>query len=128
LLIIFFQKVNKWSLEDLELYLEFEATSSESSLQNFVIVENLLLEGAKVSSQNSALVLCDELHASLPLSVLKWRLKSGEKKENVVSFPLYLNENRKILIAQVLMETPVDVPKHVWSQRGVALVLQSNAI
>ena len=67
-------QVNRWSLEDLELFLELGSgagTQAESSQET--VVEGLLLEGAKWA--NGTLQLSDELRCSLPPSKLRWQLK-----------------------------------------------------
>eukprot|EP01038_Epipyxis_sp_PR26KG_P004455 gene4455-6300_t len=117
-------QVNKWSLEDLELFLEIGVNTAESA-QDYVVM-GLTMEGAKFS--NNTLLLSDESTYRLPESRLKWRLKQ-ERPKNVsfLSFPIYLNETRKPLVSKVLIETPTTLPKEVWSQRGVALILQSSS-
>ena len=88
-------------------------------------MEGLLLEGAQFS--NNSIQLSDQLKCKLPLSQLKWRLKTSRSAgDNVVLFPLYLNDSRTSLVAEVLLSVPKGVPAHVWAQRGVAIVMQAT--
>jgi hypothetical protein len=136
--------VNKWSLEDLELYLEIDCggdgSAGSSDAAGATLVEGLVLEGAQFDSAASSIRLSEELRCRLPLSRLSWRRKQDrpvsvnssigteQTQGSYQLFPLYLNEGRGSLVAQVLLQTPGAVPKHVWSQRGVAFVMNSSSI
>jgi hypothetical protein len=117
---------NKWSLEELELYLEIGCSQAEGVQDS--IVEGLQLEGARFSPDTvttGTLELCDEIRSPLPLSRLRWRLRSDRPAGNFVSFPVYLNASRSELVVEVLLRTPAEVPTHVWAQRGVGFVMQT---
>jgi hypothetical protein len=115
--------VNKWSLEDLELYLEVGCVSVSNQLTD-TIVEGLYLEGAKCVEMGSV-ELSEDSKFKLPSSKLSWKLRSSSPSSNYQLFPLYLNESRSTLVAEVLLAVPQSIPRHIWAQRGVALVLQS---
>jgi hypothetical protein len=112
-------QVNKWSLSDLELFLEIGGSSVAESSQE-TVVEGLLLEGAK---WGSTLQLSDELRCSLPSCKLKWTLKI-ERQGNAISLPVYLHDGRTALVVQVLLVEPPNVPPLVWAQRGVGIIMQ----
>ena len=130
--LFFTSQAYKWSLEDVELYLEVGYDKIEG-MQD-VIVEGLIAEGAKwaidpsSSSSSSSLQLCEELRSSMPPSRLRWSLKQDKSKWSCVTFPLYLNSSRTELIAEVLVMTSDNdnVPISSWAQRGVAFIMQSQ--
>jgi hypothetical protein len=116
----------KWSLEELELYLEIGIDKVEG-IQD-VIVEGLFLEGANWIQNplsTSPLQLCEELRSPLPLSRLRWRLRQSRPEGAFVAFPLYLNSSRSELVVEVLLRVPNEVPVCTWAQRGVAFILQA---
>lgn len=123
-------KANKWSLEDLELYLEIGCDTAEG-VQD-AVVEGLVLEGARslpatTSSSSSSLQLCEDLRTDLPPSRLRWRLKGDKPSYVCTAFPLYLNTSRAELVTEIIVRT--DGSAHVlpciWAQRGVAFIIQS---
>jgi Dynein heavy chain C-terminal domain len=123
-------KANKWSLEDLELYLEIGCDTAEG-VQD-AVVEGLVLEGARSlpatsSSSSSSLELCEDLRTNLPPSRLRWRLKGDKPSYICTAFPLYLNTSRAELVTEIIVRT--DGSAHVlpciWAQRGVAFIIQS---
>lgn len=128
-------QVNKWSLEDVELVLHFgnlPTHSSGSSMMHDVIVEGAMLEGAAWNAQAGAVELTEEMHCTLPASYLRWSHKSHRDNlllsggdQQLVALPLYLTSQRTVLVAEVLVAVPASLPKHVWAQRGVAVVFQA---
>ena len=120
------QQVNKWSLEDLELYLEVGCDNAEG-VQD-VIVEGLLLEGAKCALSSSTLQLCEDLRTNLPPSRLRWRLKTDKPSWSCTAFPMYLNSSRTEMVTEVLLRTEdnAKLPPSCWAQRGVAFVMQPH--
>ena len=115
-------QANKWSLEELELYLEIGVDASEG-VQDTVI-ERLVIEGAEWS-KGSGLNLSSSLRQSLPLSRLRWKRRGDQTDADYMPFPVYLNESRSTLIMEVLVRPPDGIPKDVWAQRGVAFIMQS---
>lgn len=89
------------------------------------IVKNLTLEGA--SWVNGSLMLSSELRCQLPATRLRWGLKKSEpgKDDDRILFPLYLNELRASVVAEVFVTPPRDIPTEVWAQRGVGFIMQS---
>lgn len=91
------------------------------------IVVGLMLEGA--SWFKGSLALSSELRCQLPATRLRWTLKSDSKSadenDGRILFPLYLNELRTALVAEVYVTPPREIPREVWSQRGVGFVMQS---
>lgn len=112
--------IKKWSLEELELFLEIEKTDIES--EQDTIIEEFVLEGAKWT--NGGIKLSDELRCKLPPSRLTWRRKSQRPSGNYTQFPVYLNEARSSLVAVVLVETPNDIAAYQWATRSVSFVMQ----
>lgn len=119
-------QANKWSLEDLELSLDIGVSTCEGVQDT--VVEGLTLEG--VSWRDGALALSAELRSKLPPSRLRWNLKSkrtsSSESDNFIIFPMYLNESRQSVVAEVLLKPPSYLPQQVWSQRGVAFSVQSS--
>ena len=92
-------------------------------------VKGLLLEGA--SWAHGSLCLSSDLRCHLPASRLRWNLKSGfdgsnTEGENRILFPLYLNDLRTVLVAELYVVPPRDIPVEVWSQRGASFIIQST--
>ena len=90
-------------------------------------VDGLVLEGAAWSTDGGGggLRLSDVLRCSLPPSRLRWRQR-GDGGGSFVRLPLYLNDARAVLVAEVLVPAPAaSVPAGVWAQRGVAVILKS---
>jgi hypothetical protein len=114
-------------LEDLELSLNVGETACDG-VQDTVVV-GLMLEGA--SWARGALTLSSELRCPLPATRLRWTLRKdtpvlpGEVDERIL-FPLYLNELRTSVVAEVYVTPPKEIPREVWSQRGVGFVMQSD--
>lgn len=115
-------QANKWSLEDVELHLEIASGTSEG-VQDYV-VDGLIVVSASWSG--TALQLDEELTSVLPTSRFRWKLKSEGAKQETVLLPVYLDETRKLKVTEVLVRPPAHVPKQVWSQRGVAILLKST--
>lgn len=92
-----------------------------------VIVEGLLLEGARCAPSSSTLQLCEDLRTNLPPSRLRWRLKTDKPSWCCTAFPMYLNSSRSELVTEVLLRTEENakLPPSSWAQRGVAFVMQS---
>jgi hypothetical protein len=125
--------MNKWSLEDVELVLHFGgAPAAAHSAMPDVTVEGAMLEGAAWNASSGAIELSEELNCALPRCYLRWSLKSHRESvvatgaEHLVAFPLYLTSQRTALVSEVLIAVPAALPKHVWAQRGVAVVFQSS--
>lgn len=83
------------------------------------------LEGAIV--EGGQLVLSDQLRVSLPPLQLVWVDASsdgskGERRHRQL-LPVYLNETRSDILCEVEVPVLEGVPSHVWSQRGVALLV-----
>jgi hypothetical protein len=67
----------------------------------------------------------DDLRCTLPGCQLKWRLKNAlDSKTHSSTIPIYINENRKQLVSQVIVSTTASVAREQWAQRSVAFVLQ----
>lgn len=118
--------MNKWSLEDLELYLEIaDATTSVLGNQSYdVSIDGLILQGASFDLSTKSLSFSDDLRFALPLCKLKWRLKGTHSSLYSTALPVYINENRKQLVCQVLVGIPSALRKTQFAQRSVALILQ----
>lgn len=120
---------NKWSLEELELYLEIGESTVETVQDT--IVEGVLLVGAiwvpASSDAGGSLTLSEDLRSALPLSRLRWRLRNDRPTGEFISFPLYLNESRSHLLVEALVKAPLSlIPSHVWAQRGVCFLMQAR--
>jgi dynein heavy chain 1 len=119
-------QTNKWSLEDLELSLDIGVSACDGVQDT--VVEGLTLEG--VSWRDGAFALSAELRSKLPPSRLRWSLRSKRTSapdaDKYVLFPMYLNESRQSVVAEVLLKPPSYLPQQVWSQRGVAFSVQSS--
>ncbi len=135
-------QANEWSLEDLELYLDIGAAAASSggeasshhapSAGQDSIVAGLMLEGARYVA-GDGVQLSDQLRSKLPDSHLRWRLKTdaaarATSATTYVELPLYLNSSRTSLLADVLLAVPSSVPRHVWAQRGVGIIMQSPSL
>ena len=141
--------MNKWNLEDMELYLEVgKQTNLENDRDSGVLVEGLYLEGASLSSGNVSegsggehLTLSSDFHCSLPVSRLVWRQacrKHAEDEGRDIGgledrpehkyslFPIYLDSSRMNLVTEVLIHSPNLVPRAVWLQRGTAFILRTS--
>lgn len=95
-------------------------------------VDGLVLEGAAWGSDGDGasgggLRLSDVLRCQLPPSRLRWRQRGdGSSGAAFLRLPLYLNEARSVLVAEVLVPAPaVSGAAGVWAQRGVAVILKS---
>jgi hypothetical protein len=115
------KQINQWSLEELELYLDIGESTIEGC--HDTIVANLVLESAQWTAQDG-LELSSSLRCRLPPSRLRWRRRCDRPSADFITFPIYLNETRIHLIVEVLINLPANTPKHVWAQRGVALIMQ----
>jgi dynein heavy chain 1 len=119
---------NKWSLEELELKLEFAPSQDEITQavenQTGFIIRGLSIESAQFDQVEKRVKLTNTLRSPLPTILLQWRSKkaepAGATPEEHVLLPLYLNRSRKNLLASVKLPT-YGVPEHIWYQRGVAL-------
>ncbi len=125
-------QMNKWSLEDLELYLDIGGDLLYESSPFDTSIHGLLLQGACWSEMEKRIVFCDNLRFALPSCKLKWRLKtpfeSCSGKANCTIIPIYINENRKQLVSQVIVSTTQAVSRDQWAQRSVAFVLQPPVV
>jgi hypothetical protein len=114
-------QVHGWSLDDMELFLDIKPASSDGS------VEGLVLEGATIST--TYLDLSEELRQAMPVCSLQWRPRHDAGAQAQLAgvyhiLPLYLNDSRVQLLAEVRVLVASQVPAHVWSQRGVAVLIQ----
>ena len=120
-------QTKRWPLDELELLLEVGQTSSESAAD--LVVEGLVLEGG-ASWVDGSLRLTDALRCPLPPSRLRWILRSASPgKGQTLRLPVYLNEGRGVLVAEVLLalsDGGPSVPSHVASQRGVSIILTNK--
>lgn len=116
-----FLKVNQWSLEELELYLEIGCAIAEGGQDT--IVDKLVLESAQWTPEEG-LELSPTLRCRLPPSRLRWRRRCDRPPGDFILFPVYLNETRATLVVEVLVSLPSHVPTHVWVQRGTAFIMQ----
>ena len=126
----------------MELYLDFNVSigsnqshgpgsGAGSGYDGFI--EGLFLEGAKMSADGSVgpfLDLSEELKTRLPLSKLQWRQRSVTATSSPagsisLQLPIYLDDSRSQSVAVVHVLVNEAVPRTVWAQRGVALVLQN---
>lgn len=115
-------QANKWSLEELELYLDIGVDVSEGVQDT--LIERLVIEGAEWSKAEG-LKFSSALRQGLPPSRLRWKRRNAEADNDCMAFPIYLNESRSTLVVEVLVRPPDGIPKDVWAQRGVAFVMQS---
>ena len=116
--------VTKWSLEDLELYLELGESTCELVGQD-TVVSGLVLEGVTWDAAERSIKLSHELHQKLQLSRLRWKRKDERNKTgNYMNVPVYLDTfSRSHIVMEVLIAVPTLVPQHVWLQRGVCFLL-----
>jgi hypothetical protein len=115
-------------LEDLELFLDVNDQILAPSSSD-AVVQGLIIQGACWDEQQGRIIFSDDLRWTLPPSKLKWRLKSTRSEvAHVSSIPVYMNENRKHLVSQVLLSTSSNVPNAQWAQRSVAFVLQAPMV
>lgn len=124
-------QLNQWSLEDLELYLDIDGDKLHESRSFDTTVHGLVLQGAAWAQGEQRLVFSDDLRFSVPVSKLKWRLKSHTETQSnahATSIPMYINENRKQLVSQVFVSTSAEIAGVHWAQRSVAFVLQSPIV
>ncbi len=125
-------QLNKWSLDDLELYLAIDADHAEAVAHDSIVV-NLQIEGAKWLTEggHGRMELSDDVSTTLPPSRLQWRQKSTRHAPGApkyVNFPLYMTDTRMRLMTEVLVSTGADsLPAEVWAQRGVAIIMQISA-
>jgi hypothetical protein len=127
-------QVNQWSLEDLELSLEIDHDHHDAKNNNIgIIIEGLVLEGASYNGKSQSIELSESLRCRLPLSRLCWRRKQNNDDKRLV-FPLYLNDSRRVLVSNIYLDHTKNfsnldiIPKYIWSQRGVAFIMQSFAV
>lgn len=116
--------ITKWSLEDLELYLEIGESTWELAGQD-TVVSGLVLEGVTWDAAERTIKLSQELHYTLQLSRLRWKRKDERQKQlHYMQIPVYLDTfTRSHVIMEVLVAVPSSVPHHVWLQRGVCILL-----
>eukprot|EP01035_Chromulina_nebulosa_P017680 gene17680-23270_t len=119
-------QINKWNLEELELVLIIDDNSKD--LSGGILVEGLILEGAVYSNSSKSINISDDLRNLLPISKLRWEQRNHLSSNTVISFPMYLNETRNILIADVKIHFPTAIDSTIWAQRGVALTIQSSIL
>ena len=115
-------QVNKWSLEELELYLEIGIGDAEGVADT--VVRNLVFECAQWS-ESDGITLSASLRSRLPISRLRWCRRTDSPPGNFITFPVYLDTTRANLVVEVLVEVSANVPPEIWAQRSVAIVLQS---
>jgi hypothetical protein len=117
-------------LDDIELFLEINTEPTSEGA-----IEGMVVEGANVdthaASKGHVLQLSEDLRNSLPVSSLQWRPKAHANSNNAQAadgvyrvLPLYLNDTRVHLLAEVRVCVSAAVPAHVWRQRGVAILIQ----
>ena len=118
-------QANQWSLEDLELHLEIGVAASEGVADT--IIRNLVFECAQWT-EAEGITLSSSLRSRLPPSRLRWRRRQEAPRAGgaFLALPVYLDETRSSLVVEVLVDIPAHVAPAVWTQRGVALVLQSS--
>lgn len=120
-------QANHWSLEDLELSVHVGETTCEGVQDT--IVSGLMLEGA--SWARDSLMLSSDLRCNLPPTRLRWGLKAvkdvtaNNVEDDRILFPMYLNELRSAVVAEVYVNPPKEFPREVWAQRGVGIIMQS---
>lgn len=127
--------MNKWSLEDLELFLSIDADHSDAVPHDNIVCD-LIMEGAKWVTGGGPggkgqMQLSDELMCKLPNCRLQWRQRSERQTPGApqyISFPLYLTAQRNLLVTEVLVATnSSELPSNVWAQRGVAIIMQESS-
>jgi hypothetical protein len=109
-------------LDDVELFLEIQSGTSEGVQDS--VVDGLQLVSATWSG--TGLELQDQIFSALPVSRLRWKLKGDGTKSDIVTLPVYLDSTRKMKVTEVLVRVPANIPKYVWAQRGVAVLLDTN--
>jgi len=111
----------KWSLEELELYLDIGEEEVEGV--HDTVISKLLLESAMWIPQDG-LQLSSEIQCRLPASRLRWRRRCDRPHTEYMTLPVYMNEMRSSLVVEVLVPQPPNIPRYVWAQRGVGLIMQ----
>ena len=95
----------------------------------------MILEGIQLNETNKYLELSEKLIYQLTKCSISWNLKSKlllntsksiPTQENNIYIPVYLTNQRLVLINQILVKISNDISKDVWIQRGVAIILQNN--
>lgn len=120
-----------WSLEELELQFNFDPAEDElervlKEETGFVLTE-LSIESAEYFAREKRIKLSNKLSSVLPTIILQWVKKEaepaegeGEKVDEFVYLPVYLNRLRKHLLTSVKIPS-FGLPDHIWYQRGVAI-------
>lgn len=121
-------QVNQWSLEDLELYLDIDGDHMHAKSSHDTSVQGLILQGASWQASTKHIAFSDDLRHILPLSSFKWRLKTNKVQGTTTTIPIYINENRKQLVSQVIVSTQQGILAHQWAQRSVAFILQNPIV
>ncbi|CAH1756141.1 13650_t:CDS:10 [Entrophospora sp. SA101] len=109
---------HRWSLEELKLEVDLNTSGSPNSFA----VSGMKLAGAQYKNQQVQLIT--NPMTKLELSQIRWILKTEatEATENIVSLPVYLNEDRSDLLFVVDANVkPSD--KQMIAQRGVAIIV-----
>jgi hypothetical protein len=117
--------VFRWSLEELELYLDIgeeTITGAQDTIAN-----RLVLECAQWTREGG-LELSSSLRCLLPPSRMRWKLRSSDESSSVscMTLPVYLNDTRRSLVVEVKVPLPSGVPPQAWAQRGVCVIMQNS--
>lgn len=126
-------QVHGWSLEELELVLDINCTTSRAPTD--ALVEGLCLEGAEYSG-NGSLVLSELLSCLLPPSRLSWHKSTSTGSGGTTSLvlPLYRDQTRMTLVCNLVISNPYSNKStggdlsESWTQRSVAVVMKSYGL
>ncbi len=119
--------MNGWKLEELELYVDI--ANVIPSIDQDMIMNGLVLQGACYHPSKKQLYFSDDMHYLVPESTFKWRPKGIQQAVTVPAhsqwtmIPIYFNENRKHVVYQVWVCTANANANHLWAQRSVAFIL-----
>jgi hypothetical protein len=124
--------VNMLPLDQLQLVVQIGDSVPST---NAFVFSGLTLEGAIWKNNSLQLANDDADWCSLPLTAIRWELPNRSllsnegnaqkqlKNTNIVSLPVYLNNDRKVLLVSVTLESSPSYvySEAIWSQRCVAL-------
>ena len=117
--------MNKWSVEDLELYLDI-GRGSGARVSGQENVQGLRLQGGAEWTADRGLCLADTLACPLPPSGLCWRPRAATTAaESCLELPLYVSDARQAVVATCLVTLPANgsIARAACEQRGICLVV-----
>ena len=122
---------NGWPLENVKLRL-IPLTNEEfaqkdpllTEHKNAFLIHSLILEGAEWL--NSQLIPSDAIRSYLDEVLFDWELVDM-KRNDLLSVPIYLNEERSDLLYIVEMTALPTIPIEMWRQRAVSIIAWRQA-